>query len=205
MYPHRIRLRDPWQHEASADAPGHARSRRRFGYPGRIDPHERVWLTVAGVAGPAEVSLNGVALGRAEGDAEFEVTGLLRPRNEVMLEGPGDSGGVPFAEVALEVRATAFLRRLAVECSGEEVVATGEVAGHADGALDLYLVLGRSPAAYATVTAAETGKPFRLSGKAENPEDESPRVAKIELVQGAVTWFTVEVNLREEAAQGPCA
>jgi hypothetical protein len=204
MYPHRIRLRDPWQHEPRRDAPGCARSRRRFGYPGRIDPHERVWLVLQGVGGPAEVSLNGVELGRVEDEAEFEVTAYLRPRNEVVLAGPGD-GGVSFAEVALEVRATAFLRRLCVERRGAEVVATGEVVGHAGGPLDLYLVLDRSPGAYASVVAKEGGTPFRLAVGVENSADESPRVAKIELVQGAVRWFTAEVVLHERAAQGPCA
>ncbi len=204
MYPHRIRLRDPWQHEPRPDASSCARSRRRFGYPGRIDPHERVWLVLQGVGSPAAVSLNGVELGRVEGDAEFEVTAHLRPRNEVVLVGPGNDG-VSFAEVALEVRATAFLRRLCVGRSGGEVVATGEVIGHADGPLDLYLVLDRSPGAYTTVMATAGGTPFRLTAGVENSADESPRVAKIELVQGAVRWFTAEVVLHERAAQGPCA
>src|SRR5262249_4666249 len=110
-YPHRIRLRGPWECEPLAragpgalpppgrvsvpctwaegglpDFAGRARFRRRFGYPGRIDPHERVWLTFAGVSDRAEVALNGTALGRHEGPGpfEFEVTALLLPRNELV-------------------------------------------------------------------------------------------------------------------------
>src|SRR6266849_10307562 len=97
MYPHRIRLRGPWECEPLARiAPdehgqtgrdslpppcrmtmpcrwsegglenfaGRVRFRRRFGYPGRIDAHERVWLTFAGIGGTAEVWLNGQHLGR---------------------------------------------------------------------------------------------------------------------------------------------
>src|SRR5262245_58836427 len=96
MYPHRIRLRGPWECEPLARAgPGDAagplpapfrmtmpcawaeggltgfagrvRFRRRFGYPGTIDAYERVWLTFAGVRDFADVALNGTPLGRREG------------------------------------------------------------------------------------------------------------------------------------------
>src|SRR5262249_13939951 len=114
-YPHRIRLRDPWERQAQA---GSVRFRRRFGYPGRIDAEERVWLTFAGITGFAAVELNGTELGRHEGTDPFEldVTALLRPRNEVIVDVEGASEqGVPWGEVALEVRRTAFLRAVRVE------------------------------------------------------------------------------------------
>jgi hypothetical protein len=98
-YPHRIRLRGPWdceplrrasakgQAEAPPPAPrrmtmpcrwheggladfaGRVRFTRRFGYPGQIDASERVWLTFAGVEGTAEVRLNDRLLGRHDGAA----------------------------------------------------------------------------------------------------------------------------------------
>jgi hypothetical protein len=98
-YPHRIRLRGPWDceplrrvsakdateaplpaprrmtvpcrwHEGGlADFAGRVRLTRRFGYPGQIDAGERVWLTFAGVEGSAEVWLNDRLLGRHEGAA----------------------------------------------------------------------------------------------------------------------------------------
>jgi len=136
MYPHRIRLRGPWDYEplaraARSDEPlpprgrmtmpgrwgegglgefaGRVRFRRRFGWPGRIDAHERVWLTFAGAEAVAEVWLNGRCLGRHEGPGsfEFDVTGLLQLRNDlnVEVEAPGGSGGL-WGEVALEVRGT---------------------------------------------------------------------------------------------------
>src|SRR5207249_514900 len=105
MYPHRIRLRGPWECEplvCAGDAPlparsrvtmpcrwgdfaGRVRFRRHFGYPGRIDPHERVWLTFAGADRDAAVRLNGDEIGRHRGafePFEFDVTTRLRPRNE---------------------------------------------------------------------------------------------------------------------------
>src|SRR5262245_34087740 len=118
-YPHRIRLRGPWECEPLArltdgrleplpgppsrrmtmpchwqegglpDFAGRVRFRRRFGYPGQIDAEERVWLTFAGVAGVAEVSLNGRPLGRhqgADGPFEHEVTGQLQLRNQLEVE-----------------------------------------------------------------------------------------------------------------------
>src|SRR5262245_39951011 len=151
MYPHRIRLRGPWDckplvRQAGTDAglpppfrmtmpgrwqdgglrdfAGRVRFRRAFGYPGRIDPHERVWLTFAGVAGVADVWLNDQSLGRhdgAGGPFEFEVTSLLQARNALVVEVESQTpdGGL-WGEVALEVRATAFLRALrawAVNCA----------------------------------------------------------------------------------------
>src|SRR5229473_1709313 len=70
MYPHRIRLRGPWQCEPIdgppprrvimpcrwvearlADFHGDARFARSFGYPGRVDDSEHVWLTCDGCTG----------------------------------------------------------------------------------------------------------------------------------------------------------
>src|SRR5438552_19157937 len=112
-YPHRIRLRGPWECEPLAPAtpnappppprrltmpcrsgPGRGRYRRRFGYPGRIDAPERVWLTFAGVDSSAYVRLDGQLLGHHVGafePIESEVTGLIHPRNEQVVQ--ADSSG----------------------------------------------------------------------------------------------------------------
>ena len=140
MYPHRIRLHGPWECEplAAPDQPvpppprrfvpparlrdaglsdfaGRVRLTRRFGFPGRIDEYEHVWLTFANVVGQADVALNGTTLcsGRSAG-LEFEATSLLAPRNrlEVILDADlGDAGLV--GEVALEIRRDAFLHAVA--------------------------------------------------------------------------------------------
>src|SRR5260370_35259247 len=119
MYPHRIRLRGPWECEPLArfvigtdgrketvttnlpaplrmtmprrwseaglnDFSGRVRFCRHFGYPGRLDEHERVWLTFAGVDATAEIWLNGQFLGRLEGSRpfHFEVSKLLGNHND---------------------------------------------------------------------------------------------------------------------------
>jgi hypothetical protein len=222
MYPHRIRLRGPWQCEPLARAggpgeplpaprqmtmpcqwsegglPGFAgrvRFRRRFGYPGRIDAHERVWLTFTGVCGRADVTLNGTPLGRRDGAAgpfEFEVTALLRPRNElaVEVESPADRGGL-WGEVALEVRCEAFLRGVRAEPEGGGLRVTGEVVGPGGRPLELYVVVGRRPAGYATAEPAPQGRPFEIL--AEIPAAEAAAGlagVRVDLVNGASIWDT---------------
>src|SRR5438876_11024114 len=189
MYPHRIRLRGPWEYEPLArwegqtgdlppagrmvlpcrwqegglgDFAGRVRFRRRFGYPGRIDSHERVWLTFEGVDAVADVSLNGHILGRHEGASEpfeFEVTSLLRPRNELTVEVESAENGGLWGEVAMEIRATAFLRAVRTWVAdaeeGNRLHVAGEVVGSSDQPLEMYVLLDRSNVAYATVRSEE--------------------------------------------------
>lgn len=187
MYPHRIRLRQAWQRQP--EGADEISISRRFGFPGRIDSHERVWLTLAGLRGPSEIWLNTIYVGRGRGDLEFDVTPLLHSRNEVTIKtAPADPS---FDEVSLEIRATAFLRDVRLARAPEGVIATGLVVGHSVGLLELYLVLDRAPVGYATIVASEDGTPFRLAA----PEQGPAAVAKLELVQGAVSWYTVQVEL----------
>jgi hypothetical protein len=228
MYPHRIRLRGPWVCQplphapggpapppfrvtmpcrwadaGQADVAGRVRCRRRFGYPGRLKAHERVWLTFAGVADRACVTLNDTPLGQVEGDtpAEFEVTALLGPRNELVVdvEGPGGQGGL-WGEVALEVRCTAFLRGVRAEAVGDGGVfalhVAGEVVGVADGPLDLYVILGRSPLSEARVTARAEGTPFHLAvGGLDRQRLAGETAVQVDLVNGATVWYTARQGL----------
>jgi hypothetical protein len=220
VYPHRIRLRGPWECEPLArsdggplppprrmtlpcrwgeaglpDFAGRVRFRRRFGYPGRIDTYERVWLTFAGVEGTAAAWLNGQLLGPQEGTGpfEFEVTSLLGQRNELMVEvdAPGGDGGL-WGEVALEVRCTAYLRGGRVWITEEgrpDLHAAGEVVGTAERPLDLYVIRERSTVAYTTVEAAPEGRQFHLVAEGVSEEVSGVR---IELVNGATVWFVWE-------------
>src|SRR5262245_251699 len=146
MYPHRIRLRGPWNCEplsrrlehpdgriemidqglppalrmtlpcrwsegGLAHFAGRVRYRRSFGIPRQLDDCERVWLTFAGADSRASIWLNDRFLGEHDGAAdpfEFEVTLLLRDRNELIaeVESRETTGGL-YGEVALEVRARA--------------------------------------------------------------------------------------------------
>jgi hypothetical protein len=166
---------------------------RRFGYPGQIDDYERVWLTFAAVAGRAAVCLNGTALGSMEGPAEFEVTSLLGERNALEVEFPasGSAAGLT-GEVALEVRRTAFLRNLRVTAK-DGLHVSGEVAGHAEGPLELYVICDRRTVAYATV---EVGKPFQVSAGLVGLEDSThPTEIRVDLVQGAAVWYRAEQKI----------
>src|SRR5437588_13002650 len=94
-------------------------------------------MTFAGIGGTAELTLTGRLLGRQETanqPFEFDVTALLRTRNElgVVIETTDPRGGL-WGEVAMEVRASAYLRgvRARVEAEGEvvRIRAEGEVVG----------------------------------------------------------------------------
>jgi hypothetical protein len=221
MYPHRIRLRGPWECEtreqkARVTMPcrwreagwvefrGQVRCRRRFGYPGRIDAHERVWLTFAGVADSADIWLNGQLLGhreRSDCPFEFDVTAVLQARNELLVEviSADDRGGLE-GEVALEIRCAAYLRSVRLEVSrvGEavRVTATGQVVGVCERPLELYLIVDRSTAAYATVEASPEGQPFHLVSEEVGIGREESPTARVELVNVGTVWYTVEMSLR---------
>jgi len=215
MYPHRIRLRGPWEHEPVSGpeplpAPGRmtmpcrwkdgglpgfagtVRFRRHFGYPGRLDAFERVWLTFAGLTGTAHIRLNGQDLGVLADEAgEFEITSLLQNRNilEVEVEGPEGSG--LWGEVALEIRCSAFLRGLrASRPSPSTIHLTGEVAGTCEEKLEFYVLADRANVGYAIVHA---GQPFDLT--IALPQDTEPSLLRVELVCVATVWFASEIPL----------
>ena len=205
-YPHRIRLRGPWEYEspplrgrvnltaARADlglaAPAPVRFRRHFGYPGHVDVTERVFLVVAGASVPLAVALNGEALGEMAGVGEWDVTERLLPRNELQIS--ATTADVPWAEAFLEVRKTAHLRGLRVWAEGRNVCVTGHVVGRSEGPLELYVVADRRPVAYLTLNASDAGTPFDVSAECEAGP---PRLVKVELVRGASAWYTAEVEL----------
>jgi hypothetical protein len=185
-YPHRIRLRGPWRSEPAGDG---IRWVRGFGYPGRIDVDERVWLTIAGVMGRIDVSLNGEALGSREGGTAFEadVTSRLRPRNELVLR--ATNGGESIGDVALEIRKTAYLRRVQATAGGRGIRVCGEVVGGAERPLELYVLLDRHSAHYGMVEPLAEGRAFEvvLAGSGQQ--------IRVELVDGASVWYAIEVPL----------
>jgi hypothetical protein len=209
-YPHRIRLRGPWlveapgQNSATVRMPcrlgdaglgawrGRVGFRRAFGYPGRIDAHERVWLTFAGVEGQSTAVLNDQRLGSFTGRAEFEVTHLLRSRNVLVIEVECTSAAAGlWGEVALEVRATADLRQVRFECAGDRLLASGLAVGRADRPLDLYLLVQGRCLAYQQVVPNDSGQPFTVSAVLEDTASVA-LPARLELVNGAVVWYVAE-------------
>jgi hypothetical protein len=197
-YPHRMRLREPWNCQRET---GRARCRRRFGYPGRIDDYERVWLVFAGVNGRAEVALNGQTLGRRQGrdgPFEFDVTSLLGDRNELVMDiEVGDDEGKLWDEVAMEVRCRAWLKDVRVgivEDNGERLVVDGVVIGSSEGPLELYVVLDRTPLIYTTVMPMPEGVAIHLRSEplAAEVVARGALPVRVELVHGAVAWYSVD-------------
>jgi hypothetical protein len=219
MYPHRIRLRGPWEAEPLASGPpplrmtlparwgeaglpgfaGAVRFRRKFGLPRRIDDLERVWLTCAGVEGRSDWSLNGELLGSlalSAVTAEFEVTRRLRGRNELVVEveAATDAGGL-WGEVALEVRCSAYLRGVRAEAersgAGVRLRVRGEVSGEAGGPLELYVLAGGGTVGYGPCRA---GGAFEVVTE-ELKAGELPPAVRVDLVCGAVIWYALEIEV----------
>ncbi len=214
MYPHRIRLLGPWECEPLAPAApprrlvpparlrdvglggfaGAVRLTRRFGYPGRIDSYEHVWLTFADIAGPAAITLNDRLLAeRVTGAVEFAITDSLQSRNRlvVLLDAASDAAGLP-AEIALEVRRDAFLRQVSARADRDgNVQVTGRVHGCSSRPLEVYLVADRQQAGYSLVEADEEGRPFALTFRL----DPVPREVRVELVCVAEVWYAADVPI----------
>src|SRR5262249_43361560 len=183
------------------DYRGRIRLRRRFGYPGRIDAYERVWLTFAGLDGTADVYLNDTPLGSragADGPFEVDVTDLLRQRNELCVGGLDLSGrGGLWGEVALEVRCTAFLRNVQAwwdKGVGRTVLhASGELVGGCAGPLELYGLANRATVLYAALTADGGVQSWHVM------TEDIPTIAleattlSMELIRVSVVWYALEV------------
>jgi hypothetical protein len=222
VYPYRIRLAGPWEYQLLEragggelpppgrmtmpchwqdggldDFAGRVRFVRRFGRPRRLDPHERVWLTFAGIGGSAAVDLNGTPLGGRDrpGPFEFDVTALLRERNElrVDVESSGPDAGL-WGLVALEVRGPAFLRGVEVRPAEDgtgRLRVKGEVVGDAGRPLELYVLADGATALYTNVEAGPEGRPFDVVTE-ERPGAGGPVRVRVDLVEGGVTWYAVE-------------
>jgi len=214
MYPHRIRLRGPWEYEPVSGpeplpAPGRmtmpcrwkdgglpgfagtVRFRRHFGYPGRLDAFERVWLTFAGLTGIAHIRLNGQNLGVLTAAGEFEITSLLQNRNILEVDVEGQENAGLWGDVALEIRCAAFLRDLrASRASSTAIHLTGEVAGVCEEKLELYVLMNRANVGYAIV---QPGQPFDLT--IGLPRGSLPSLLRVELVCVATVWFAAEIPL----------
>ena len=200
MYPHRIRLRGPWEMASAGHPPrrvafpttwpdvglpdfvGPVTFERRFGYPGRIDVHERVWLIGEGVVGPMEIALLGETLGTVErGRFAFEVTNRLQERNvlKVALEIVAGRVGL-WDDIALEVRATAYLDQVVQD--GQFI--RGRVAGTCDGPLEVYALAAGRTRGYGEV---RPGEPFAIA------LDGSVTGMRVELIHVSTVWDVVEL------------
>jgi hypothetical protein len=208
-YPHRIRLRGPWQCSREGDESGSwrvtmpcrfkdaglsgfrgtARFLRKFGYPGRIDTFEHVWLIFEGCIGCVEVHLNGQKLGQI---GSYDVTSLLTERNhlEVWIQGDSDEAGL-WGEVALEIRRDAWLTDLQTARTETSLFVTGKVTGLSTQPLELYTLVGGRHADYRTIQPCPEGQPFRIQLLDVVAAGQTVRV---ELVHISSIWYVAEVH-----------
>ncbi|MSQ96357.1 MAG: hypothetical protein EXR98_17640 [Gemmataceae bacterium] len=215
MYPHRIRLRGPWECEpiskslaprrvtmpgrwtdaGLADFRGDARFVRKFGYPGRADPAtEHIWLICDGCTGCRDVRLNGQLLTDQSCDRfAFDVTRIMDQRNrlEVLIQGDSDEAGL-WGEVALEMRRHAYLADVKVERAASGLVITGAVIGISPQPLDLYVLVDNRHADYRTIVPAATGEEFRIE-LAEIAS--SHQLVRLELIHISSIWYAVELPI----------
>lgn len=199
-----------WKDGGLHDFSGRVRFVRGFGYPSRIDAHERLWLTFEGADADADVWLNGQFLGRHEGAGsfEYEVTEALKARNElaVEVESPSADGGL-WGEVALEVRCPAYLRNVEITSvvRREEVdlKVTGEVVGASELPLELQLLLGGKTLVYRPVEPSSAGQSFELFAPGLKLQLAIPgsgvtqRLYKVrvDLVRGPMIWYGVQQTM----------
>jgi hypothetical protein len=63
--------------------------RRRFGWMAKLSPGDRVFLAMDAAADRVRVRVNGVSLNAVDSQetpARFDITSLLQPRNEAVVE-----------------------------------------------------------------------------------------------------------------------
>jgi hypothetical protein len=208
MYPHRIRLRGPWECDATGSrvtmpgrfadigltgVRGEVRFTRKFGYPGKADPEfEHLWLTCEGCTDCRAVRLNGTLLSEAPGESfAFDVSRLLGERNllEITIDSTSDAAGI-WGDAALEIRKDAYLSNVRVEPVGPTLIVTGAVVGTGPHPLELYTLLNQRHADYRTIAPCPAGTPFRIELADVPPQVENVRV---ELIYVSEIWYAVEV------------
>jgi len=202
---------------------GQVRFRRRFQWPSAIDYYERLWLAFHGVDYFASVHLNGIELGQHAGafdPFEFDITGIVQPRNELTVEVelpathpdaasqqrlvrggqacPDRNGGL-WGNVQVEVRREAFLRnvRLAADFSGPHPAlhVRGEAVGAVDHPLELYVLVDGDTLIYQRIPATPEGSAFHVSEPVAGAERWWPQGL------GSPRLYEVQIDLIDRASK----
>ncbi len=196
--PGQLKIPTTWRGTVLDGFRGRVCWRRNFHAPRSLESSEKLWLVFAGVDYFADVSLNGVALGRHEGyfdPFEFEVTALVAERNELVVDvdcpaeadvahrrlirgslethDPGFVAGI-WQTVALEVRAIAFLRDVAVQATLEgkagRIVATGRVVGEPGNSVALDMSVDGTWFGRQKLQPTREGTPFTIESRIDGVE-----------------------------------
>src|SRR5262249_36717947 len=131
---------------------------------------------------------------------EVEVTGKLKDRNELWFDIHYDhpNGGGLCGEVALEIRALAWLHDLQVTLQESGADATilldGVVIGRSDSPLDLYAILDRNAVLQQTVPPRAIGAKFHFQSD-QVPLDDQEHTLRVELVHRSSVWYTSEQTI----------
>lgn len=193
--PRRVVMPCDWAEARLAGHAVRARFTRRFGYPGRIDEYERVWLIGERLDGTADIALNGRELAQGHtGPFAFEVTSWLGQRNQldIVIENEEGSGGLT-GDVALEIRCTAYLDRMtASRDEAGTVTIDGAVVGTADGPLEVYVLTDGRHAHYQKIEASAAGTPLHIT---IGPHDPPVARVRVELINVAEVWYAWETTL----------
>ncbi len=88
-------------------------------------------------------------------------------------------------EVALEIRASAYLKDVRLDSADGGIRVKGTVAGICDGPLELYVLVDGHQAAYQTINAGEA---FNAA------LTEVGEKVRVELVNVSTVWYVVELN-----------
>ncbi|CAN5190564.1 hypothetical protein BH10PLA2_BH10PLA2_13750 [soil metagenome] len=222
-YPHRIRLRGPWEYEVVADTtattptpltgkttlpcslaqagltnnPQTVRFLRRFGLPRFLDASEHIWLIVQPQASQTEVILNEYGLAHFVGSGQFavECTTHLLDRNllEIVLQARDDQDGLT-GETYLEIRQSAYLQNArAQRAANGHVQASVEIAGKAPANLDMYLLANRQSVAYARPSEQDGIQLITLESDGSISSEIS--TLSLELVYGGVVWYQLDCSI----------
>jgi hypothetical protein len=119
----------------------------------------------------------------------------------VDLESTKPSGGL-WGEVAMEVRATAFLRDVQFQWESTNLVAHGLVVGEAARPLDLYLLAGQRFLTHQQVLPAPEGQSFEIVGDLGGMLKQKTVNARVELVDAATIWYVVRGIVERRQSNG---
>jgi hypothetical protein len=180
--------------------------KRHFSWPNPLDANERAWLIFSNPDPIVKIFLNGQELKRIENSSasEFEITSLLKFRNDLLVEISDRHGESNFCgEAALEIRYPAFLRNIAAWVEDVDntrrIIVQGEAVGSHVRPLELYALVEGVVIAYATVTPIPEGQHFQMqsddyetANRVVEKLSKGPCRLVVDLIDGATVWHRHE-------------